>query len=353
MTAAVRIEASDWGDFKYATLARIMGFADADHALVKVAKLRAWQTDHYTPEQPTYVVDLDTIESALGPGGAAAMVRAKLAEETPEGFLIHSAVGRVEWLWKTRQKSRAGGDATRRKHRDKTGPVGPPTGQPAGLDENPLQVAVIESATLEFERDCSEDYKIGPTGPPEARPAGPPQAGPQAGPLTLILLPEEDLSLPRAIPPSAEPVPAQGEGAWHRRQRWWRCMVEADTRIKAAGIEPNAPPLPAAAAGTNERNLAACERQLAEAGYSPADVDAKMRHIVLVAEAEALREGHRRWFKPALIWDPDRASRAADTSLAEAAAPREAVPRAGPKGSAERAPSNEPPRRQPKTLTRP
>jgi hypothetical protein len=137
----------------------------------------------------------------------------------------------------------------------------------------------------------------------------------------------------RAIAPPAvvHEVP-EGETAWHRRRAWWQTMLEADARLRAAGVAPNAAPLPPAPAGENEQRMVRCERQLAEAGYSASDVDAKMRHIVLVAEAEALRERHRRWFKPALIWDPARAARAADTSLEEAAMPR-AGPRAGPRSA--------------------
>lgn len=109
-------------------------------------------------------------------------------------------------------------------------------------------------------------------------------------------------------------------------------MLEADARIRAAGIEPNAPTLPPQPAGETEKGLAACARQLVEAGFDAPTVDAKMRHIVLVAEAEALRDDNRsrKWFKPALIWDPKRAARAADTSLAEARASPQRNQRAGP-----------------------
>lgn len=148
---------------------------------------------------------------------------------------------------------------------------------------------------------------------------------------------EDQSSLPRAIPvvvpepdatPAGPPAPpaAQstppGQSAWHRRQSWWGAMLEADKRIRAAGIEPNAPSLPKAPAGANETNMNRCERQLLDGGATPDEVNGKMRHIVLVAEAEAMRERHRRWFKPALIWDPERAARAVDTSLAEAQRPR-------------------------------
>ena len=147
-------------------------------------------------------------------------------------------------------------------------------------------------------------------------------------------LEDQDLSLPREAPapaaappppppppPVAEPHPAP-RSSWHDRKRWWDAMLAADARIREAGIDPLDPTLPAAPAGENEKNLAVCARQLAEAGFDPAAVDARMLHIVSVAEAEAVRDQRRLYFKPALIWDPKRANRAADTSLAEARRPR-------------------------------
>jgi hypothetical protein len=100
--------------------------------------------------------------------------------------------------------------------------------------------------------------------------------------------------------------------------RWWRAMLDAHDRLRASGIKPNTPDLPKASAGTNERNLLACERSLSDAGDDDEAIDRKMLHVVLVAEAEAVREKHLDWFKPALIWDPDRFTRAVDTTLEEA-----------------------------------
>lgn len=167
MTAPVRIEASAWGDLRFATLARLCGFADAEHALIKVAKVWSWQTEHYTPDAPTYEVDPEIVESALGPGGAGHMVRARLAEGGPSGLRIKGSKGRIEWLWKKRQASARGGEATKRKHEDKRGPSGP----------------VV------------------------AKPAPKPTAGPTPGPLTLSpdLPRSEALAPPRAIPPSGWP----------------------------------------------------------------------------------------------------------------------------------------------------
>lgn len=83
MSAPVRIEAEAWTDLRFATLARLLGLADADHALIRTARLWSWQAEH-----PALSVDADTIESVLGAGGPAAMVRAKLADETPTGYRL-------------------------------------------------------------------------------------------------------------------------------------------------------------------------------------------------------------------------------------------------------------------------
>ena len=95
MSAPVRIEARAWTDIRFATLARLLGLADADHALIKVARLWSWQTEHFAPDQPTYEVDGDTIESVLGPGGPAAMVRAKLADQTATSYRIRGTEGQI------------------------------------------------------------------------------------------------------------------------------------------------------------------------------------------------------------------------------------------------------------------
>lgn len=130
MTAPVRIEAEAWSDLRFATLARLLGFADLDHALIKCSRIWSWQTEHYTPDEPTYVVDADLIESALGPDGAAALVRSRLAVEEPGGFRIRGAKGRIEWLWQRRQASARGGEARKRNARNKPEPGGYPDGLP-------------------------------------------------------------------------------------------------------------------------------------------------------------------------------------------------------------------------------
>ena len=157
----------------------------------------------------------------------------------------------------------------------------------------------------------------------------------------------------RAIPATPAPVlPSTngseigtvpvGESGWARRQFWWQAMLDADARIKASGIEPNAPSLPKTLAGEHERNVSAVERTLRDGGFSLDEVNARMRHIVAVREAEAMRPGGpgRKYFKPSVIWNPANALRAADTSLEEAATPVIEIVRTGERNGA--APAKDP-----------
>lgn len=196
MTAPVRIDASAWGDLRFATLARLCGFADAEHALIKCAKIWSWQTEHYCDDEPTYVVEIDLVESALGPGGADHLVRARLAEAGPDGLRIRGSRGRIEWLWKTRTASKRGGDATRRKHADKTGP----RGQPAAM--------------------------------PEAGPVPRQETGP--------LIPDPDLGSLKSLPPRGE-----GLSSFEIAGEMWAAVSAARIEIAAELKLANVIPLPA------------------------------------------------------------------------------------------------------------
>lgn len=164
MSARVTIDREAWTDPAFITLARLLGLTDSDHALIKCARIWAWQTDNYTPDNPTYVVDQDTIEAFLGPGGAQAMVRAKLADEEPDGFFIRGSVGRIEWLYPRRAASQKGGEATKRK------------------------------------ADAAKRRKEGNKQRPNPGPEPGPNEGPKRGPLTLTPDPTPD-------PPSPPPPP--------------------------------------------------------------------------------------------------------------------------------------------------
>lgn len=111
MAAPVRIEARAWNDIRFMTLARLLNLADSDHALIKVARLWSWQTEHYTADNPTYAIDRDTIESVLGPDGPGALVRAKLADETPSGWRMRGTEGAIEWCADLSSKRQRAGRA--------------------------------------------------------------------------------------------------------------------------------------------------------------------------------------------------------------------------------------------------
>ncbi len=137
MSAPVRIEARAWGDIRFATLARLLGLADADHALIKVARIWSWQTEHFSADNPTYEVDADTIESVLGPGGPAAIVRAKLADETPNGYRIRGTEGQIEWCESLSSKrQQAGEKRAKDAPRDERGRLLPKTRKPDNTESS-------------------------------------------------------------------------------------------------------------------------------------------------------------------------------------------------------------------------
>jgi len=299
VTAPVRIEAEAWGDLRFATLARLMGFADLDHALIKVSRIWSWQTEHYTPEAPTYWVDPELVDSALGAGGGAALVRSRLAEEGPGGLRPRGTKGRIEWLHQRRLASAKGGEATRRKH----------------------------------------DHKDGPGG----LAGGGPELGPKPGPLTLALTPEDQsLSPARAIPPSPEPE-LRGDAALRQRQEIRAAIwgeLEAERASVAAELGIAAQPLMAFDPGEEALAMRLLRaRDQGELGL----IASQARHAIAVLAAEARVARSVEWMTGS-VFDSDRSWRRAIGKTLEDAS-RGA--RAGPRSSAERAPPPEPVRKIP------
>lgn len=325
MTAPVRIEAKAWSDLRFATVARLMGFADLEHGLIKVSRIWSWQTEHFTPERPTYVVDQSVVDAALGLGGAAAVVRAQLAEETPDGLRMRGTHGRIEWLYQRRQSSAKGGEATKRKHQDNERPIGPlPAGHPA-IEQPPAGRPAINR---------NSEYKTGPSGPLPARPGPRPEAGP------LSLLPEEDLSpaRARAIPLSTEPAPAAPSERHEARMLWGELEQARADAAAELGVEVQLLTL----GDVGERDLADLVATARARGAAELDkLVGQARHAIAMAKQEtASGEKPFEWFTGA-VFSPNNFRRLVGKT---------AVPtvRAGPKSSAERAP--EPARRRMKTF---
>jgi hypothetical protein len=247
MTAPVRIDAAAWGDLRFATLARLCGLADAEHALIKCARIWSWQTEHYTPDQPTYVIDPEIVESVLGDGGAAAMVRARLAEEGPDGLRIRGAEGRIEWLWKSRNNSARGGEATKRKH----------------------------------------ENKEGPRGLPPARPETRPETQPQTGPLSL----SPDPDLPEIHTHARARHPAAGGIA----KRTWDYGAKVRAELSAANVQ--VPPW-ALTVGSEHSGWVALLDRICELLVDSTAEQAEQvcRNRIDVAAAKARADGDGQWF---------------------------------------------------------
>jgi len=144
----IRIESKAWTDHRYAALALRLGLASPRFALVLVADLWCWQTEHYTDEQPTYSVPRAVIEGALGNlQGPEFLVAADLAVIEPDGrYRIRGGrddkgVSRIDWLWREREQRKSAGRASadRRKlagdPRGKHGTFGDLTGAPPTSDQ--------------------------------------------------------------------------------------------------------------------------------------------------------------------------------------------------------------------------
>jgi uncharacterized phage protein (TIGR02220 family) len=115
VAASVRIESKAFEDPRFGILARLLGFADGHHALIKVARVWQWQAEEYAPDSPTYVVPNDILEHYLGPGSGEALVKSRLAYCEPigsggdVGYRMRGSTGRIEWLYAKRQNGKKGG----------------------------------------------------------------------------------------------------------------------------------------------------------------------------------------------------------------------------------------------------
>lgn len=335
MSGSVRIAAKAWGDLRFKTLARLCNFADEKHALIMCAQIWAWQTENYSPDNPTYVVDAEIIESALGDGGATAMVKARLADEIADGiatgYRIRGCEGEIEWLYKLRKASRKGGEATKRSWEHKREPAGIANGHAAGK----------------------------PSDRPSPSPLTP----------TLTLPPEKKNSLApaHAIPPRTEqtPVPSpnghedpehaarrrleSSEGrrpSWHERvvDRTYAFAREQQQVVAKAAGKPNTAAWPPQAGRSTRGDMEKCIDELASSGIvDEAEVDARMRHRVEIAAAEATRVGGPglSFYTNVHLWDLKlkQFQRAMDTEVDVAAQPR-----AGPRGNGSPVNPNDQPR---------
>lgn len=284
--------------------------------------------------------DIDAL--AERPGFASAMISAELAAPEGDGLYLCGVTDRIDFLLLQ--------DAKRERAREAklaAAGVSRPPGRSRGKHAMPWD------------------------GPGGDSPGTVPGEVPGDGPYSPDHPPDLDLALPpgepsRAILPSTEQAPAPPEpppppilpGSIARAEAKrrligdaWQLAGDAFRELGREGIEPTAPDawsgMPAAGSEGMKRLIAIVDRLLV--GDEP-DVDRARAVIanridVAKTEGRAKSPPTRRWLTPMAIWSPIAFEHAATISPEQV--------RAGPRGSAERAPSNEPPRRPIKSLNRP
>lgn len=307
-------------DPRFGHLARLLGFADADHARSKVEWLWYDCTLRGETELPQWVV-----EHRLGPAGPEALIECQLAswaggrgDSKTRRMYIHGSEKRSLWYQgkdgsKTEQRAKGGKSRASQASRN-------PAGQ--------FQLAG-ESA--------------GDTPPADAGSAGP--AASSSLDLSLSLIPEED-SLPRAIPPVPTPEPnttaVPSSDSVHgtpkpkvRETEHPNIRVNLDAWAYAASehaklipeIDPTAIRWPTWPGGAAKDDLVERTRELVGNPPNYSNAIEVHRRRVDVAVAEARRAGHLRWFVPAVFYEQARFDRAAQTSPEQAAASSRAGPR--------------------------
>jgi hypothetical protein len=346
--ARISIEAGAWTDPRFAMLARYLGLADAEHALIRCARVWAWQTERFTPDVPTYVVTAELLETLMGPGSPAALVRAGLAEEMPEGFRIRGSEGRIEWLANRRRSAVMGGRArqvgtqvgSKRARRDKSDPGS------SGYDTSHMATHLGTQVASQMGADRGGDYNHDPHGSPHAshvhsqNPAllsgsgsgsdlqNREHARSGSGPAVVSVHPEPP-DPDRGGPRDLVQPPVRDRRA-EEQSRLVRVIgnahVEAHARLRRdllldAPGRPGYVPAMQPLGDPAERAL----RDLVAAQASVDGLEERLRHVLAVVEAEARRDGSLRWFGPTL-WSKGSYDRAISMAVGEDRRPARASP---------------------------
>jgi hypothetical protein len=346
--ARISIEAGAWTDPRFAMLARYLGLADAEHALIRCARVWAWQTERFTPDAPTYVVTAELLETLMGPGSPAALVRADLAEELPEGFRIRGSEGRIEWLANRRRSAVMGGRArqvgtqvgSKRARRDKSDPGS------SSYDEIHLATHLGTQVASQMDGERGGDYNHDPHGLPHAShvPSQNPallsgsgsdlqnmaHARSGSGPAVVSVHPEppdpdrgglRDLVQPRGRDPRAEEQGRLLRAVFVAHQQEHARIRAAHGLDRGHGYVPAMRPF-----GTGdpaERTLQA----LIASQVTVEGLEERLRHVLAVGahEAEHSNPPSLRWFGAA-IWSERSYARALALSVGEDRRPARASP---------------------------
>lgn len=189
-------------------------------------------------------------------------------------------------------------------------------------------------------KDLSPSARAIPVTPEQADEPAPPAVAAVPPPAPV----REDIAGTQLAMPAFDPNDgfARGrlaEATWHR-------ISDAAIAIAAELGLPAPLPFPAITPSSNRRGFAELRDRIREEGeLAPEVCDRVVENVVRQARAKRSVE----WLAEKVFGDKPWVNARNGIDPSARSAPSQ---RAGPQGSAERAPSNEPPRRQPKTLTR-
>lgn len=341
MSAPVRIEARAWTDIRFATLARLLGLADSDHALIKVARLWSWQTEHFTPDSPTYEVDADTIESVLGSDGPAALVRAKLADRTTTGYRLRGTEGQIEWCdTLTSKRQHAGQARANGAKRDSRGRLLPrESGVPDYDSPAPIPAQGPASTSTPPAQSSAPDPAPSPEDQKLSLPRDPAVPPPEPTPVPAVSPPAPEREDIARTQPAEKPATAPASGV-SLETLWSEFEAERQRVAKALRIEL----LPLAAHDRGRHDLAQALSAARLAGERDLEVK-RIRRAIASAGGEAEGGQDTQWLTGG-VFTQDNLRRLAGTTPAkakQAAADRRAAMQARARGQGSRPESSSAP----------
>lgn len=278
---AVNVKTKALSDNRFATVARICGLADADHARGKM--LHLWE--QCTQEQ-TYTLTDDDVVSVLGERAVEALVRARLGEAVAGGVRIRGTEGRIEWLGERHVLATTAG-----KVRAKTAVRGPDgrmlPGSPSRLDQ--------------------PDQPATPAEPASVLDQPPAESSPTATATASSLSDHTHSGEPEEVRPVAK-APARPDRLMALTEHALRARWDAETKLHRELKVATPPPANVATAAVEADARKAVQGWMLEApdGEEPAvTVGLRLDHLIAVRSAVARDRRDLKFWAPSTFWNAD------------------------------------------------